>query len=86
MGIFDKFWKDDTDSGLSESSNGSNNWSVWFIACKDNIQLVSAENFIDSAIPEDGSFESAWLIRWGLTEEEADEILEVISYEIETKK
>ena len=82
LGIFSKWFR----NAGSESLPEKRGWSVWFVITKQTVSLVAAENLIDDAIPEDGSFESAWLIQWDLTESEADEVMGMISHDLEEEK
>lgn len=57
-------------------------WSIWILSTRHSIQIVSVSGRIDGAIPEDGSFISAFRLHEGITEQEADKILE--NYQEET--
>jgi len=67
---------DDPHSKIKKVQLGERNWSVWFLETNNGIQLLSIQGYIDQAIPEDGSFVAAFRISEGLTESEADSIME----------
>ena len=63
----------------------SNGWSVWILNNKEDVMLISTDGFIDNAIPDDGSFISAFMIAYGLTEEQAGEMMEQMGDRIESR-
>jgi len=62
-----------------------NGWSIWLINTKEDVMLISTDGFIDNAIPDDGSFISAFIIAYGLTEDQAEILIEQMGDRVESR-